>query len=110
MKSLMPPAACIAAASNCMPICCAISVASLDGLMRAVKMAANCVLTSAVLPLTPVSVANDAISSSTETPRVEACAVTRGRACAICSNEVTPFFAVSCILSCISPTASHSRP
>ena len=100
----------MAAASNWMPICCAISVASLDGLMSAVKIAANCVLTSAVLPDTPVSVANDAINSSTLTPRVAACAVTRGRACAICSKLVTPFLAVSCILSCISPAASHSKP
>ncbi len=106
----MPPAALIAAASNSMPICCAILVASLDGFTKAVKTAANCVETSAVFPLTPVSVAKVAMSSSMLTPKVAALLVTLGKACASCSNDVTPFFAVSCILSCISPALSHDKP
>ncbi len=95
----MPPAALMAAASNCMPISAAIFVASDDGFTSAVKIAANCVDTSAVLPLTPVNVAKDAMSSSMLTPSVAALPVTRGSAAANCSNDVTPFLAVSWILS-----------
>ena len=90
----MPPAALMAAASNCTPMASAISVASAVGLTNAVKTAASCVLTSAVLPDTPVSVANVPINSSTVTPSVAALPATRGSACAICSNDVTPFLAV----------------
>ena len=68
----MPPAALMAAASNCIPISAAILVASDDGFTNAVKMAANWVDTSAVLPLTPVRVENEAISSSILTPSVAA--------------------------------------
>jgi hypothetical protein len=93
-----------------MPIFSAISVASLDGLTKAVKTAAICVATSSVLPLTPVSVAKLAMSSSILTPNVEAVAVTFGRAWANCSNEVTPFLAVSCILSWMLSAAFHSKP
>ena len=98
------------AALNSIPIFSAISVASLDGLTKAVKIAAIWVATSLVLPLTPVSVAKLAKSSSTLTPNVEALAVTLGRAWANCSNDVTPFFAVSCILSCTLSAASHAKP
>ena len=100
----------MAAASNCMPISAAIFVASDDGLMSAVKMAASWVDTSAVLPLTPVRVENVAISSSMLTPKVAALPVTRGRAAASCSKLVTPFLAVSCILSCTAAASSHDMP
>ena len=100
----------MAAASNCMPIRAAISAASLLGFTSAVKIAASWVETSAVFPLTPVSVAKVPISSSIDTPSVAALPVTLGSACDNCSNEVTPFLAVSCILSCMSAAASHSKP
>ncbi len=98
------------AALNWIPIFSAMVVASLEGFISAVKIAANWVLTSAVLPLTPVSVAKEAISSSTVTPKVDAFAATRGNACANCSNDVTPFLAVSCILSWIWPASLHASP
>lgn len=93
-----------------LPISAASCDASLDGFMRAVNMAASCVETSAVLPLTPVRVAKAAMSSSIETPRVLALAATFGSAWASWLKEVTPFFAVIWILSCIPAAASHSRP
>lgn len=77
----------------------AILVASDDGFTNAVKMAANWVDTSAVLPLTPVRVENEAISSSILTPSVAALPVTRGNASANSLKLVTPFLAVSWILS-----------
>ena len=109
-KFCRPPAALMDAALNDIPICSAILLASLEGFTSAVNTAASCVDTSAVLPLTPVSVENVAMSSSMLTPSVAALPVTLGSACASCSKDVTPFLAVSCILSCISPAASHERP
>ena len=82
------------AALNSTPIALAIFVASLDGFISDVKMAANWVDTSAVPPDTLVSVAKAAINSSIPTPRVAAFAVTLGNAEASWSNEVTPFLAV----------------
>ncbi|MCS2664535.1 hypothetical protein NXV45_12100 [Phocaeicola vulgatus] len=78
--------------------------------MRELRTAANWVETSAVLPVTPVVVANTAISSSMETPSCDALPLTRGNACANCSKLVTPFLAVICILSWMFPAWSHSRP
>ena len=98
------------AALNVMPIFSAMSAASLDGLTSAVNTAAICVATSLVLPLTPVSVAKVARSSSSSTPKVAALPPTRGRACASCSNDVTPFLAASCILSCMLPASLQSLP
>ena len=98
------------AALNCMPMASAVSAASEDGFISAVNIAASWVDTSAVLPDTPVRVANDASSSSIGTPSATAFPVTLGSASASCSNDVTPFLAVSCILSWISPADSHASP
>ena len=91
------------AALKPMPISLAAFVASVEGLMRALSTAASWVDTSDVLPVTPVVVANTAISSSMVTPSCDALPLTRGSAWASCSKLVTPFRAVVCILSWMAP-------
>ena len=87
------------AALNDMPISSAIFWLLLLSLVNAVKTLASCVATSDVLPVTPVSVLITANISVNDTPNCAAWPVTLGNACANCSNDVTPFFAVNCILS-----------
>ena len=109
-KLSKPPAARMPAASNWMPIASAALAASVDGLIRALRTADSCVDTSAVLPVTPVQVANTAISSSIDTPSCAADPATDGKASASCSKVVTPFLAVICILSWMLPASSQARP
>ena len=93
-----------------MPISLAAFVASELGLMREFSTADSWVATSEVLPVTPVVVANTAISSSIDTPSCDALPLTIGKACPSCSKLVTPFLAVICILSWMAPAWSQLRP
>lgn len=68
------------AASKRIPIASAALLASDDGLISELSTAASCVLTSEVLPVTPVVDANTAISSSSSTPSCEAEPLTCGNA------------------------------
>ena len=109
-KFCRPPAACTLAALKPMPISLAAFVASELGLMSEFSTADSWVATSEVLPVTPVVVANTAISSSIDTPSCDALPLTMGNACPSCSKLVTPFFAVICILSWMAPAWSQLRP